>query len=236
LSSSPPRPWRRGAAPLSAHQRLLDALIVAADGADALTDQEVRDQVVSLIAGDYETTAALAAWTAYAVLSNSGVNFRLTQDLDSLGDKTPAEQLESCAYLDAVVNEALRLYGPAAISARYAPEAVDMLGYRIPARSRVVYSGYVTHRLPELWEEPLTFDPARWVDTPAPDPYAFVPLGGVYRRCIGFAMATLETKILVAELLRSTSLTLHTSQATPTGWAAMYPKGGIVISATACRR
>lgn len=209
---------------------LLTVLLDASEDDDTLTDQEVRDQVVSLIAGSYETTAALAAWTAYAVLSNPNVEDALRADLGLL-DAGPIthDGLATCSYLDAVINETLRLHGPAPFSARYAPQAFEFLGHTIPAKSTIVYSSYVTHRLPEHWTDPLVFDPRRWVDSEPPAPHVFVPFGGGYRRCIGFALATLETKVLIAELLRSTDPVLRSRTVRPTGYATMSPKGGVHI-------
>ncbi|MHB8466982.1 MAG: cytochrome P450 [Acidimicrobiales bacterium] len=209
---------------------LLAALLDAAEDTDVLTDKEVRDQVVSLIAGGYETTAALAAWTAYAVLSDPTVDDALRDELRSLPSGTITNDgMAACRYLDAVINETLRLYGPAPFSARYAPAAFEFLGYTIPARSTIIYSGYVTHRLPEYWSDPFVFDPTRWLDSEPPPPHVFVPFGGVYRRCIGFALATLETKVLIAELFRTTQLELRSHRPRPTGYATMYPKGGVQV-------
>lgn len=127
---------------------LLTAPLEALDNDDSLTDQEVRDQVVSLIAGGYETTAALAAWTAYAVLSNPVVEDNLRRELTIFDARpTTRDTIARCAYLDAVINETLRFFGPTPFSARYAPEAFEFLGHAIPARSTILYSSYVTHRL-----------------------------------------------------------------------------------------
>ena len=93
----------------------------------------------------------------------------------------------------------------------------------------VIYSAYLTQRLAELWPDPDRFDPDRWKADPAP--YAFVPFGGGYRRCIGFALATLEAKTILATLLRDATLELRTSDLSPSGFATMAPKRGVTVAA-----
>lgn len=82
--------------------------------------------------------------------------------------------------------------------------------------------------------DPLAFDPARWIDTDGaviePDPYAFVPFGGGYRRCIGFALATLEAQLILAVVLRRTRLSLERASIEPSGIAAVEPKDGVPVT------
>jgi cytochrome P450 len=123
------------------------------------------------------------------------------------------------------------LHSPAGISGRKAATDVDVAGHTVPRGSFVVYSAYVTHRQPELWPDPRAFRPERWIDASGavvePAPYTFVPFGGGYRRCIGFAMATLEAKIIVAETLRRSRLHLERTEIAAHGIATVAPKGGV---------
>jgi cytochrome P450 len=198
---------------------LLGSLTTAADERGALTDQEIRDQVVSLIAAGYETTAAHVAWTVLSILRHPEVR----------------DRLDDGAYLGAVLNETLRLSGPGPISSRYAPDGFTFAGYDVPAKTRVIWSSSVSHRLPEFWREPTRFDPERWLDGSTDDvpPHVFAPFGGGYRRCIGFAMATLEVEVLVAELFRRADVALLDDDVKPAGLASMYPKDGVRVRATA---
>jgi cytochrome P450 len=214
---------------------LLTALLAAADEADGLSDVEIRDQVVSLIAAGYETTSAHATWTIYALLRHPEVLAKVRAELAALGDgPITHDGLASLRYLDATLDESLRLYGPAPISARYARNGFTFAGHTVRPKSLVVYSTYVTHRLPEFWDDPMAFRPERWLDGARPPAHVFAPFGGGYRRCIGFAMATLEVKVLMAELFRSVDLTLITQEPRPAGLASMYPKDG--LRARAARR
>jgi cytochrome P450 len=131
-----------------------------------------------------------------------------------------------------VQQESLRLFGPGPISARYVPDGVTFAGHTVPAGSTVVWSSALTQRLPEHWEDPDRFEPQRWLEGPAPAPAVFAPFGGGYRRCIGFAMANLEVKVILATLLRRAELELRSRRVRPAGFASMYPKGGLRVSAS----
>ena len=95
----------------------------------------------------------------------------------------------------------------------------------------LLYSAYVTGRLPELWPDPERFDPGRWApDEPEPAPYSFVPFGGGARRCIGFALATLELQVLVVRLAQRVHWRLEQPATRPVGLASATPKGGVPIA------
>ena len=93
----------------------------------------------------------------------------------------------------------------------------------------ILYSPYVTHRLPEVWGDPLVFRPERWVDG-EPEPFAFVPFGGGYRKCIGFALATLELQVLAVRLAQRLTWRLENPDARGAGVANFAPKGGVPIT------
>jgi cytochrome P450 len=213
---------------------VLSALIAAQeDGEQPLTDEEVRDQVVSLIAAGYDTTTAGVAWTVHAAFSDPGVRDRARAEVEAVVGDGPLtiDLLGSLPYLAGVVSESLRLWPPGAFGGRYVVEDVAFAGHVIPAGTTVVFSQYVAHRDPEHWPDPLRFDPERWVEgSPTfrePAPYTYLPFGGGYRRCIGFALATMEIKVILAELLRRVELTVLDPTPTPTGIATLSPEGGI---------
>jgi cytochrome P450 len=211
---------------------VLDMLLAATDdeGGPGLSDLEIRDQVVSLVAAGYDTTSAAAAWAIHELLVNDGQWALAADEVGEVvgdGELSP-DDFQRMPYLDAVVNETLRLWPPGFVSARKAVDNFEFAGYRIPAGSMVLYSPYVTHRLPELWPEPDTFRPDRWRD-PEPIPYSFVPFGGGYRRCIGFAFATQELKALLVQLLRRVELARQPGPVIATGAAALHPKDGIPV-------
>ncbi|MEY2425663.1 MAG: hypothetical protein QOI61_1235 [Actinomycetota bacterium] len=197
---------------------LLDRLLHATDdeGGPALTDVEVRDQVVSLIAAGYDTTSGAAGWVMHELLHNDDAWKRAAAEVDT-------------AHLDHIVSETLRLWPPGFISARQATNDFEFAGHRIKGGTLVVYSAYVTHRMPDVWPSPDEFAPDRW-DGSDVDPYAFVPFGGGYRRCIGFMFATQELKAITAAILRRCEVqNLRTDAIAPTGVASMSPKGGVPV-------
>jgi hypothetical protein len=218
---------------------VLDALLAAQDdgqddgGGDGLTDEEVRDQVVSLVAAGYETTSAGIGWTLHAVHGHPDVAARLRAEVASVvGDSelTPTH-LGATPYLDAVVSESLRLYPPGPFSSRLVVDDVAFAGHTIPAGVLVVYSAFEVQRDPAHWPEPDRFAPERWLPGDAlhrpVDPYTYLPFGGGYRRCIGFAFATQEIKAAVVEVIRRVDLRPLDQTLVPTGIATMWPRDGV---------
>jgi len=211
-----------------------------AEGDGGLSDSELRDQVVSLVAAGYDTTSAAIGWAVHELVTRPDVWQRVaTEVADAIGDDpmTP-EMLPRLAYLDCVVREVLRLHA-AAVVARRAVRDFDIYGHTIPAGRMVLYSPYVTHRLPELWPQPSAFRPERWLPgAPGfvePPPFASVPFGGAYRRCLGFGLAKFEIKVAVVRLVQRTALEPLNRHITATGVAANAPAGGVPVRVTEVR-
>lgn len=203
-----------------------------------LTDQEVRDQVVSLIAAGYETTSAAVGWTVWAALAHAGVWERLRAEV---GDEpiTP-ERLRALTYVDSVVSESLRLWPPGAVGGRHLLQPIEAAGVRIPAGVIALYSPFLTQRLPELWPDPLAFRPERWdKDAPGyvePVPLSYLPFGAGPRRCIGFAFALTEIKVLLSEVVRAVDLELvDSAEPEYESIASLRPKGGVRVRVRAVR-
>lgn len=95
----------------------------------------------------------------------------------------------------------------------------------------VMYSPYITHRLAEAWQDPLVFRPERW-EAGEPVPFSFVPFGGGYRKCIGFALATLELQVLAVRLAQGATYRLDNPDVRAAGIANFAPKGGLPITVT----
>ncbi|SDP53679.1 cytochrome P450 [Lentzea jiangxiensis] len=181
---------------------------------DGLSDLEVRDQVVTLIAAGYETTSAAMAWAVFNLLRHNGVWERAQED---------------DGYLANVVNETLRLYPPAVVSARVAAQPFEFAGKKIKQGAFLLYSPYVTHRLEEIYRDPLRFDPDRWETKPAP--HEFLPFGGGPHRCIGAGLATTSLTVMLKALLQRPKPELLPQRITPTSVAAMRPKRGLRVRA-----
>ncbi len=208
------------------------------EAGEPLSDNEIRDQVVSLIAAGYETTSGAVAWAIYAMLSTPGVWERAVNEIQSiLGGRVPgADDLKALTYLNGVVHETLRLYPPGVVSARQVIRDLWFDGRHIRAGRLLLFSPYVTHRLPELWHEPLQFRPERWdPDSPhyrKPGPHEFLPFSGGTHRCIGSVMATTEMTVMLARLLARTSLRLPAQRVRASGFAALRPRHGLIVEPT----
>jgi cytochrome P450 len=213
----------------------LSALLAAADeaeGSDApLTDAELCDQIRSLVAAGYDTTSAAAAWVVHALGRHPQVLADLREQVrDRCGDRPPAiDDLKALPLVDGVVREVLRLWPPGVVGGRTAIDDFEVLGRTVRGGSTVLYSPYVTHRLPEVWGDPLAFRPTRWEDG-EPVPYSFVPFGGGSRRCIGFALATLELQVLVVRLAQRATWQLDLQDPRGIGTATFAPKAGVPIT------
>ena len=213
----------------------LSALLVASEEAEGvqapLDDAELSDQIRSLIAAGYDTTSSAAAWLVHALGSSPTALAALREQIiDTIGDRPPTiDDLRAMPLVDGVVRETLRLWPPGYVSGRRAIDDFEVLGYRILGGSMVLYSPYITQRLPHIWSDPERFAPERWADG-EPVPFSFVPFGGGYRKCIGFALATLELQVLAVRLAQRLAWRLDMPRTRPTGVANFAPKGGVPIT------
>lgn len=201
------------------------------DGQPALSDQEVRDQAISIYAATFDTVRATSAWLMYEMVSSRAIWGAATDEIRSVVGDGPlrGEHLSQLKYLDCVINETLRLWPSSAVSARYAKETVEYAGFTIPCGSQVLWSAYVSHRLPEYWLDPDRFWPERWM-VHDPEPYSFVPFGGGARQCIGFAFARQLLKVLAVQVLRTVHLTCSVRAPTAAGIPALHPRDGVPVT------
>lgn len=220
----------------SGDDHVLTALINSRAGAEEpLTDKEIRDQVVSLIAAGYETTSGAVGWAIYALLSVPGVWDAAANEIQTVvGGRLPdADDLKALTYLNGVVHETLRLFPPGIVSARKVVRDIWFDGHRVRAGRVLVFSPYVTHRLPEVWPEPLEFRPERWISGSPhdrkPGPHEFLPFSGGPHRCIGSGMAITEMTVMLARLVARTSLRLPAQRIRASGYAALRPRHGLSV-------
>jgi cytochrome P450 len=201
----------------------------------ALDDNEIRDQIISMITAGYETTSAALAWAAYTLLTLPGSWDAAVAELHRVLDDRPptAEDLDALTYLNGVVHETLRMYSPGVISARRVMRDLSYAGHRIPAGRLLVFSAYVTHRLPEIWPKPTEFRPQRWdPDSPEyrkPAPHEFIPFSGGLHRCIGSLMAITEMTVMLARLVARTRLSLPAQRIRAVNFAALSPHPGLTV-------
>ncbi|QUR67446.1 cytochrome P450 [Mycobacterium spongiae] len=212
-----------------------------AEDGQALSDNEIRDAIISLIAAGYETTSAALAWATHTLMTLPGAWDNAADEVSRvLGTDPPtAADLDKLSYLNGVVHETLRLYSPGVISARRVMRDLRFDSHRIPAGRLLIFSAYVTHRLPELWPEPRQFRPHRWdPDAPGyrkPAPHEFIPFSGGLHRCIGSVMATTEMTVMLARLVGRSRLALPaqgTRRVRAAHFAALAPRAGLPVDVT----
>ncbi len=183
---------------------LLSALILAPD----MSDDLIRDQLLTMLIAGHDTSTALLAWTFYLLGMHPTTLAALQAEVDSvLGDQDApptAEQLNALPLLDQVIKEVLRLYPPIHVGNRRATEDIDICGYRVPEGTRVMMSIYLAHRDKDHWRDPDAFCPARFAhdsEEKVP-PFTYLPFGGGPRNCIGAAFAQVEARTALARLLQ----------------------------------
>ncbi len=179
---------------------------------NALTDEEVRNEIVTFVLAGHETTAIALTWTWYLLGRHPHIAEQMHAEIDSVlknGALTLANVSE-LKYTTQVFHEAVRLFPPALAFARRPKRKLRLGDYDIPGGASVFISPYVTHRNPRYFERPLDFDPARW-DSPSWPKFAYFPFGGGAKMCIGEPFARMEAVIALAILGKNWRLMLTDS-------------------------
>lgn len=193
-------------------------------------DAEVRDELVTMVIAGHETVAAALAWTLMLLAEHPDAQDRVRRELDSHPGPVPlVGHRDRLPWTRAVVDEALRLYPPAwAISRRSHRD--DVVGGRpVPAGTLAIISPWLVHRRPDLWPDPESFRPERFVDGTARTGY--LPFGQGPRLCIGREFALGEMVVVLAELLRDHRIDVPTGWTRPVAEAkvAVHPRGGMPL-------
>ncbi len=183
---------------------LLGLLMSATDEAGRMSEQQLRDEVVTLAMAGHETTANALSWTFHLLSLHPEIDRRLEAELDAvLGGRTPAlEDLPKLAFADRVIRESMRLYPPVWAFERDALEDDVLCGYRVEGGSTIGVATYALHRHPDHWENPEGFDPDRFLPerSAGRSRFAYLPFGAGPRQCIGMGMALMEALVVLATL------------------------------------
>ena len=192
---------------------ILSLLMSARDEFDQpLTDQELRDELMTLLFAGHETTATAMSWALYWVHHQPAVRERLLQELATLGNTPEPTDIFRLPYLTAVCNETLRIYPVAMLTfPRVVQEPIAMLGRRLEPDTMVVGCIYLVHQREDLYPNPKQFRPERFLERQF-TPYEFMPFGGGARRCVGEALAMYEMKLALATILSRYKLALADTQ------------------------
>jgi cytochrome P450 len=184
---------------------LLDLLRVAAvhEESDEARRRWIRDELVTMIQGGYETTSNAIVWTLVNLSEQPAIRRQLQDELRVLGGRPPTlDDLGRLPYLGQVVQEAMRIDPPGWGVDRRAIDEDVVGGFRVPKDSLIYLAPYLTHRHPEFWARPGEFDPEHFTPgaVAARHPMAYLPFGAGQRACIGSHFAMLELKVVVAML------------------------------------
>ncbi len=215
---------------------VLSMLLLAQDDAgsgEGMTDEQVRDEVLTLFLAGHETTANALSWTWYLLARNPRVETALHSEIDAvLGDRrASAADLERLHYTRAVIAESMRLYPPAWAVGREAKEQFELGGYTIPAHTMLFMSQWLIHHDERWFSDPLEFRPERW--TPEMEQslpkFAYFPFGGGPRKCIGESFAWMESVLVLATLARRWRVKLADPDhvVMPRAVITLRPAGGI---------
>jgi cytochrome P450 family 135 len=187
---------RRGATDLEERDDVLSLLLQARhEDGSPMTDEELRDQLMTLLVAGHETTASSLAWAVERLVRNPRVLERLRDEIASGDDE----------YVDAVCKETLRLRPILALVLRRLTEPMEIGGRLLPAGVNLAPCIYLVHRRPDVYPEPYAFRPERFIEQPA-GTYTWIPFGGGVRRCLGASFALLEMRVVLRELVRRLEL------------------------------
>jgi cytochrome P450 len=193
----------RRADPDESREDVLSLLLHARDeDGQPMTDQELRDEMMTLLLAGHETTATSLAWAFYRLAIHPEIQARAREEVDRvLGDgPIDPKRVGELEHVDAIVRETMRLNPIIPIVGRKLKAPMRIGGYDLDRGVMAAPCIYLTHRRPDIWPDPLRFDPERFVGKKI-SPYAWLPFGGGVRRCIGMAFALYEMKVVLATVL-----------------------------------
>jgi cytochrome P450 len=209
---------------LGEREDILAMMVLARDEAGmGLTDGQLRDELITLIAAGHETTATAIAWGVELLAHNPAVMSAAREGDD--------------AYLEALVKEVLRMRAPSPIGgARHVLQPFPIGEWTIPRDVAIGVDAYGVHHDPDTYPQPHVFRPERFLDAP-PDGYSFLPFGGGAHRCLGAALALLEIKVVLREFLARFELmpvSPALARPVPRG-PTLAPRGGARVRVAAAR-
>ncbi|GFE71012.1 cytochrome P450 [Chroococcus sp. FPU101] len=195
--------------PNSNRTDILSLLMSARDeGGQPMSDQELRDELITLLFAGHETTATAMSWALYWTHHHPEIKEKILQELATLRTNPNPIDIARLPYLTAVCNETLRIYPVGMLTfPRIVEEPVEVMGYHLEPGVAVAGCIYLTHHRPDLYPDSKQFKPERFEQRQF-TPYEFMPFGGGARRCIGEALAMFEMKLVIATILSRYELAL----------------------------
>lgn len=218
---------------------LLSMMMLTEDeDGNRMTDEQLRDEVVTMFLAGHETTANTMNWAWMLLAQHPEIEAKLHHELDSVlqGGVPTLADLKRLPYSLMVIKEAMRLYPPAWMVSREATEDLELNGYTIPKGSIVGVYIYGAHHNPNYWQNPEEFDPERFSaeNEGNTHKFAYLPFGGGPRVCIGFSFALMEAQLMLATIAQCYRLKLAPGQVVEKEASiTLYPKDGLPMKVEA---
>jgi len=214
---------------------LLSMLLLAQDeegDGSSMTDQQLRDEAMTLFVAGHETTANALTWTWYLISQDPGVESKLYREIDEVlqGKRPKAGDFMDLRYTEMVLAESMRMYPPAWTMGRQVVNDYRVAQYLIPAGSIILMSPWVMHHDSRFYPEPYKFDPERWRPEAreARPKFSYFPFGGGPRVCIGEQFAWMEGVLLIATIAQKWKMTLAPGHLVePKAMVTLRPKQGV---------
>jgi len=186
----------------SSREDILSLMLSARDEAgEPMTDEELRDELMTTIFAGHETTATALAWALYWIHYLPEVKEKLLQELDKLEENADTSAIAKLPYLNAVCCETMRIYPVVLFTfARIVKQPIQIMGYEFQPGTVLSPCIYLTHHRDDLYPQPKQFKPERFLERQYSQ-YEYLPFGGGNRRCIGMAFAQYEMKLVLATIL-----------------------------------
>ena len=183
-------------------------MAVRDENGQALSDEELRDELLTILFAGHETTATTLAWAFYQIHQQLDIQEKLLQELDSLGENSPPMKIAQLPYLTAVCQETLRMYPVIPVLfPRITKSPIKIAGHLFDAETILMPSIYLVHYREDLYPSARQFKPERFLERQY-SPSEYFPFGGGSRRCLGYALAQLEMKLVLATILSKYQLAL----------------------------
>ncbi len=213
---------------------LLSMLMLARDeeGGPGMSDEQLRDEAMTLILAGHETTANAMAWTLYLLSQNSGEYRQLFEEVDRVLDGRPATRadIDNLPHTRNCFMEGMRLYPPVWVMDRECTEEVTFGGYTFPKGTLFFLSPLVTHRDHRFFDAPMLYKPDRWsaAETKKRHRYSFFPFGGGQRYCMGERFAMMEATLVLASIAQRWEHVYQEHWACPmNAMLTLRPRGGL---------
>lgn len=193
-----------------------------------MRDEDIRDEMITILAAGMETTATALAWALFDLAGHPDVLEKVRREIESLGLNPDSGLIVNLPYLSAVCNETLRLHTLLPEVARVLVEPLDFFGHTLPVGSSVTISMMAIHHDPDLYPEPDRYRPERFIERTY-SPYEFLPFGGGHRRCLGGSLSDYEMRLVIAEIVMNWEFEIAAQDHEIRHDIAMAPKNRIPL-------